>query len=122
MRNVQGEVLLLKHKSGSWVFPKGHIEPGETSLETALREVEEEAGVVATCPDASITYTTRYRNNRDELREITYFVLVTQADAPVLREALFQEGGFFAPKRALAQLSFDEDKAMLETLLEEQVR
>ena len=34
-------------KRGRWVFPKGHIETGETASETALREVTEEAGVRA---------------------------------------------------------------------------
>jgi len=34
-------------KRGRWVFPKGHIETGETSGEAALREVTEEAGVRA---------------------------------------------------------------------------
>ena len=118
VRNAQGDVLLLKHKSGSWVFPKGHIEPGETPLEAALREVEEEGGVTATCPDESRTFVTRYHNNRGELREITYFALRTDASKPTLREALFQEGDFFAPKRALAQLSFEEDKRMLEAFLQ----
>jgi 8-oxo-dGTP pyrophosphatase MutT (NUDIX family) len=28
-----------------WIFPKGHIEPGETPEMTALREVTEETGV-----------------------------------------------------------------------------
>ncbi len=28
-----------------WIFPKGHIEPGETAEAAALRELEEEAGV-----------------------------------------------------------------------------
>jgi ADP-ribose pyrophosphatase YjhB (NUDIX family) len=32
---------------GRWVFPKGHIEDGETAADTALREVAEEAGVRA---------------------------------------------------------------------------
>jgi diadenosine hexaphosphate hydrolase (ATP-forming) len=30
-----------------WVFPKGHVEPGETSEQAAVREVREEAGVRA---------------------------------------------------------------------------
>ncbi|MCH9816967.1 MAG: NUDIX hydrolase [Actinomycetia bacterium] len=30
-----------------WSFPKGHIEAGETTQETALREVQEETGIVA---------------------------------------------------------------------------
>ena len=29
-----------------WIFPKGHVEPGETSEQTALREAQEEAGVI----------------------------------------------------------------------------
>lgn len=30
-----------------WSFPKGHIEPGENSRQTAIREVGEETGIVA---------------------------------------------------------------------------
>lgn len=29
-----------------WSLPKGHIEPGETAAEAAVREVEEETGIV----------------------------------------------------------------------------
>jgi ADP-ribose pyrophosphatase YjhB (NUDIX family) len=40
-------VLLVSSKKepGNWIFPKGHIERGETAAEAGLREVEEEAGV-----------------------------------------------------------------------------
>jgi diadenosine hexaphosphate hydrolase (ATP-forming) len=41
------EILLIKSKKlpQKWVFPKGHIEPGETALIAAQRELLEEAGV-----------------------------------------------------------------------------
>jgi 8-oxo-dGTP pyrophosphatase MutT (NUDIX family) len=29
-----------------WIFPKGHVEDGETAEQTALRETQEEAGVI----------------------------------------------------------------------------
>ena len=32
-------VLVCEH-GGYWVFPKGHVEAGETELETALREIK----------------------------------------------------------------------------------
>ena len=40
-------VLLVSSKKepGRWIFPKGHVERGETAAEAALRETEEEAGV-----------------------------------------------------------------------------
>lgn len=43
------EYLLVRAKDQpqEWVLPKGHIEPGESMRETAVREVREEAGVWA---------------------------------------------------------------------------
>jgi 8-oxo-dGTP pyrophosphatase MutT (NUDIX family) len=38
-------VLLVHRPRGDWSFPKGKADPGETDLETALREVEEETGL-----------------------------------------------------------------------------
>jgi bis(5'-nucleosidyl)-tetraphosphatase len=38
-------LLLQAAKHGEWGFPKGHQDPGETNLETALRECAEEAGI-----------------------------------------------------------------------------
>ena len=116
--NARGDVLLLRHMGGDWwVFPKGHIDPGEGVLEAALREVEEEAGVRATCPDETATRTTRYTNPRGEARLITWFPLLTEATKPVLRERLFPEGDFFAPDEALRRLSFEEDRALLREML-----
>ncbi|MCA9065222.1 MAG: NUDIX domain-containing protein [Planctomycetaceae bacterium] len=38
------EFLLMKHAS-RWDLPKGHVDPGETHMECALRELEEETGI-----------------------------------------------------------------------------
>lgn len=37
--------LIVKHKKGHWSFCKGHREKGETPLQTAKRELHEEAGL-----------------------------------------------------------------------------
>ncbi|WP_433228253.1 NUDIX hydrolase [Actinomadura formosensis] len=43
----QGRVLLVHHnRFGKWVPPGGHIEPGETFAETAVREFKEETGLL----------------------------------------------------------------------------
>lgn len=40
-----GAIVLRRNKHGKWLFPKGHIEPGEEPAETALRESREETGL-----------------------------------------------------------------------------
>lgn len=40
------EFLLMKHKT-RWDLPKGHIDPGETEIECALRELVEETGITS---------------------------------------------------------------------------
>jgi 8-oxo-dGTP pyrophosphatase MutT (NUDIX family) len=48
---------------GTWALPKGNLDPGETPVETALREVREETGVegrlVEKLGDVKYTYTRR---------------------------------------------------------------
>ncbi|MEO8691599.1 MAG: NUDIX domain-containing protein [Candidatus Saccharimonas sp.] len=39
------EILLIQDAKERWTIPKGHIEPGETALQTARREIGEEAGL-----------------------------------------------------------------------------
>jgi len=46
LNSTLDEIILVKgRKSGKWGLPKGHIEPGETYIEGALREIKEETGL-----------------------------------------------------------------------------
>jgi len=40
--------LLIKDSYGRWSWPKGKVEPGEKTAETALREIAEEVGLKKT--------------------------------------------------------------------------
>ncbi len=42
--NPAGEILMI-HRKGWWDLPKGHIEDGESPLQAALREINEETGL-----------------------------------------------------------------------------
>ncbi|MEX1364840.1 MAG: NUDIX hydrolase [Nannocystaceae bacterium] len=50
----QGSFLLVERGKdpgrGRWGFPGGHIEPGETAMAAALRELREETGVIGADP------------------------------------------------------------------------
>jgi diadenosine hexaphosphate hydrolase (ATP-forming) len=120
--NGAGRVLMIRHKNGTWVFPKGHIEAGESKVAAAVREVEEEAGVVAAIHDPRMTWQTDYVNPRREARRITWYLLTTEATETVQREPLFPEGGFFPPATAMRKLAFDEDRSVLRGALKAAAR
>ena len=46
-RKEKGEIryLMVRQSNGCWSFPKGHMERGESEIQTALRETREEAGL-----------------------------------------------------------------------------
>ncbi len=72
------EYLLItsnSHKS-KWIFPAGHVETGETHEETALREVGEEAGMLATiiCKLGNYHYCW-YRDNRKTIIDTHIFLM-----------------------------------------------
>lgn len=57
---IHNHCLLLEYQTNDhWSFPKGHVEPGETELATALREVKEETGLDIIIDD-SIRYSFSY--------------------------------------------------------------
>ncbi|MHB0868765.1 MAG: NUDIX domain-containing protein [Chloroflexota bacterium] len=54
------QVVLRRTARGEYLFPKGHVEPGESMEETARREVAEEVGleaeIVAPLGDVDFSY------------------------------------------------------------------
>ena len=75
-RRVDGkpEVLLLFQRgSGTWSFPKGHMEAGETEERTALRELFEETGFrTQLVPSARVT--TEYRISAVARKQVVFFL------------------------------------------------
>ncbi|MBW7915472.1 MAG: NUDIX domain-containing protein [Trueperaceae bacterium] len=115
-------VLLLQHASGHWVFPKGHVEQGETQLQAALREVAEEAGVTATCAKPQRTWTTYYRNPHGVQRLITWYRCETDHPVVNVTEDAFRGGEFCPPAEALERLTHRTDRDLLRRILNESER
>ena len=68
------EILLIKHiNSGHWSFPKGHMEAGETEIETAIREIKEETSVDVMI-DPTFRETVSYFPKRDTQKTVVYFI------------------------------------------------
>ena len=58
--------VILPHGRSLWALPKGHVDPGETPEQTAVREVWEETGLKATlvAPLGEIRYVYQFRGQR----------------------------------------------------------
>lgn len=71
------QYLLLHYPRGHWDLAKGKIEKNESKIETAKRELKEEAGIEAEIdPRFEETLTYFFRDKQKELvhKEVTFFV------------------------------------------------
>lgn len=70
VREIEGkrQVLVIKDRFGVFALPKGHIDPGETAEQAALREVLEETGIE--CKILSYGASHKYRFFGDHGRPI----------------------------------------------------
>ncbi len=110
------EYLLLRSASGGhWSFPKGRVEPNEDDLTTALRELQEEAGVsVEIVADfrAKLSYSFA-RGSESFSKEVVYFLgRATSFDVKLSGEHLDYMWASYA--RARQRLSFENTQEVLE--------
>lgn len=64
INNIKDNTVLLIQSSGyKWGFPKGRQEKNETVIETALRELKEETGIILTDEDISKSKYIKINNN-----------------------------------------------------------
>ena len=67
-KNGERKYLLLLHGNDYWNFPKGKLESGESNLEAALRELEEETGITKIEIVDGFTFRYDYSFNAGSLR------------------------------------------------------
>lgn len=115
--NHCGQILLVSAIGNNkcWLFPKGHIEKGETAATAAVREALEEAGIVATAL-SKIGNTSFIHNTEDvsvewwsgfAIRKIRHELVEDYAETD------FRESKWVNVDEALELLSFDDLKVML---------
>ncbi|MBQ1994731.1 MAG: NUDIX domain-containing protein [Clostridia bacterium] len=105
--------LLIRNKrSAHWGFPKGHIEPGETKEQTAIREVLEETGLnVEIVP--GFVKNSEYTIQGKIEKSVSIFLGKTSETEYKIQEEEIEECGWYNYSEALEVLNYENDKYIL---------
>lgn len=104
-------IVTAKKDPGAWIFPKGHIEQGESPEEAALRELREETGVEGSL--LSRVGSSAFVSGTERV-DVTYYLIAARS-AGASREGRQQR--WLPPAEARAQLSFDDARKLLDRAL-----
>lgn len=96
-------VLLVKQTKGHWSFPKGHMEEGESEIQTAVREVKEETNVDA-IPDETKRYVEEYLMDNGNMKHVIYFVSKQASSNIKAQESEIAESRGYHLRKHLKQL------------------
>ena len=110
--NEKEEVLLIHHNDGHWDFPKGHVEDGETEIQTAIREVKEETNIDVEINE-KYRYTIKYSPKENVIKEVVYFLAknITDNGLPQLEEV--SEVNWFKYEDAIKKITYDNAREIL---------
>lgn len=116
--NSQRYVLMIKHTNRSkHSFPKGHMEPGESEIMTAQREVFEETGIHIRIID-KFRETVRYSPRPGVKKTVVYFVATTDKVDTVPQENEIASVEWISADLAGSLLAHSNDKRVLSLAME----
>ena len=110
------QYLLACEHGGYWVFPKGHMEEGESEHDTALREVKEETGLDVTFVEGfrMLDEHNLAREGRpNTIKQTVYFLAKFENQMYVPQEAEIAKIALMDYETAMETLQFDSFKQIL---------
>ena len=119
MVSLNRNVLIVNQNGDSWSLPKGHLDPGETDLQAAKREIYEEAGIKELDLVECLGTYERPRISRTggddptEIKRITLFLFTTRQIELDPKDPHHPEARWVTPEEAVAMLTHPKDREFL---------
>jgi 8-oxo-dGTP pyrophosphatase MutT (NUDIX family) len=112
------EFLLLKYGAGHWDFPKGHLEEGETALQAAKREIQEETAIPPESQDFILGFKDLvsyfYRRGPALVKkDVHFFIVEVPAGQDVKLSHEHLDHAWLPPDQAEERLTFKTARELL---------
>ena len=113
----RGSVLLIRARDlrdrPVWTLPKGALNPGETSVDAALREVREETGYRCEVVRELEPVTYWFQRDGQRIRKTVRWFLMRPLEKVGDHDHEVDEVAWAEPEEARARLRYDSDRRLL---------
>ena len=107
-----GKILVIQQAEGHWGFPKGHVEAGETEVQTAIREIKEETNYDVEVNE-NFRYVETYSPKEGVEKDVIFFVAKKVAGDMRPQEEEVQNILWLTYEETLERLTYENSKEIL---------
>ena len=112
------KVLVIQQVKGHWGFPKGHVEEGETEVETAIREIKEETNLDVEI-DETHRYVETYSPEEGIEKDVVFFIAKKIGGEIKVQEEEVKCTEWLLPEEAMERLTFESSKSILNKVMKD---
>lgn len=109
--------LLIQHQAGHWGFPKGHAISGESPVQTACRELQEETGISEYSLIEEVSFAESYtftRKGETFAKTVTYFLAFVKSATVVHQVEEIQNYTWAKYETAINLITYAPSKQILQ--------